>query len=94
MQFNLTGKHLEISDTMREAVSTMLERLEKRYQMIASANVILHTERHEKIADATLQINGFADIHGSSRDNDMYHALKLLEEVLDKQLLKIKEKDK
>lgn len=94
MQFNLTGKHLDISDTMREAVSTMLERLEKRYPMVSSANVILHTERHEKIADATLQVSGFADIHGSCRHEDMYHALKLLEEVLDKQLLKTKEKDK
>lgn len=92
MQFNITGKHLDISDALREQVEAMLERLEQLNDSVTSAQVTLQVEKHEKIAEATLHVAGSKDVHGDARHEDMYQALSLLEEKLERQLQKIKNK--
>lgn len=92
MQFNITGKHLDISDALREQVEAMLTRLEQVNEHVTSAQVTLQVEKHEKLAEATLHIAGSKDAHGDARHEDMYQALSLLEEKLERQLQKIKNK--
>lgn len=92
MQFNLTGKHLDISDAMREHLEAMLNRIEAFAPAVTSAQVTLHTEKHEMLAEATLHVAGSKDIHGDGRHTDMYAAIDDLEDKLLKQLQKLKEK--
>ncbi|SUO96942.1 ribosome hibernation-promoting factor, HPF/YfiA family [Suttonella ornithocola] len=92
MQFNLTGKHLDISDAMREHIDHMLSRIEQIHAGVTSAQVTLQIEKHEKIAEATLHVANGKDIHGDARHTDMYAAIDGLEEKLIKQLQKLKEK--
>ncbi len=92
MQFNLTGKHLDISLAMREYVEEILEQLGNTYHLITSAQVTLQIEKHEKIAEATLRIANDNDIHGDARHTDMYAAIDQLADKLEKQLLRLKEK--
>lgn len=93
MQFNLTGKHLDISPALRDYVAGILERLGGTYHAITSAQVTLQIEKHEKIAEATLRIASGNDIHGNARHEDMYAAIDQLRDKLEKQLLRLKEKN-
>lgn len=93
MQFNLTGKHLDISPAMREYVAAILNRLGDTYHAVISAQVTLKIEKHEKIAEATLHVANDNDIHGNARHEDMYKAIDQLEDKLGKQLLRLKEKN-
>ena len=90
MQFNITGKHLDVSDAMREQVANMLDRLAQRHPQVSNAQITLQTEKHEKLADATLHLEHGGDIRGSARHDDMYQSLHLLEDVLEKQLRRAK----
>lgn len=92
MQFNITGKHLDVSDALREHIEAMLKRLEQANEHITSAQVTLQLEKHEKIAEATLHVAGSKDVHGDARHEDMYQAVNLLEEKLERQLHKLKDK--
>ncbi len=92
MQYNITGKHLDISPALREHVETMLGRLEHFNNSVTSAQVTLQLEKHEKLAEATLRVANGKDIHGDARHEDMYQAVNLLEEKLERQLQKLKEK--
>lgn len=92
MQFNITGKHLEITPAMHEAIDQMLQELESNHPHITSAQVTLQTQKHEKIAEATLSVAGHSNIHGNARHDDMYVAIDQLKDKLSTQLHKIKEK--
>lgn len=93
MQFNLTGKHLDISPALREYVASILDRLGDTYHTVISAQVTLKIEKHEKIAEATLHVVNDNDIHGNARHEDMYAAIDQLQDKLEKQLIRLKEKN-
>ncbi len=92
MQFNITGKHLDVSDALREHVEAILGRLENTNHAVTSAQVTLQKEKHEMRADATLHVANSGEVHGDAKHEDMYAALDKLEEKLVRQLQKLKEK--
>lgn len=92
MQFNITGKHVEVSEALRTHIEGMLQRLEASYPQVTSAQVTVSIEKHEKVAEATLHVAGSNDVHGGARHEDMYQAVNLLEEKIERQLHKLKEK--
>lgn len=91
MQLNITGHHVELTDSMKEYVTTKLQKLERHIDGITNVQVTLSVEKLRQLAEATLHISG-ADIHGTSEHEDMYAAIDLLVDKLDRQLLKHKEK--
>ena len=90
MNYNITGKHLDISDAVRSYVEEKLGKLEM--QQITSTQITLRAENHLKIAEATLHLASGKMIHGDGKHEDMYAAIDLLSDVLDKQIRKHKEK--
>lgn len=92
MQYNITGKHIDISGAMRGQIDAMIRRFDDGQPEVTSAQVTLSIEKHEKIAEATLRVANGKDVHADARHTDMYQAISLLEEKLEKQLYKIKEK--
>ncbi len=91
MQINITGHHLEITDSLRTYVETKFNKLERHFDHISSVNVILNVEKLLQKAEATIRLSG-ADIFASSEDNDMYAAIDNMIDKLDRQVLKHKEK--
>lgn len=92
MQYNLTGKHLDISDALKAYVSEKLARIDERDGQIVSAQVTLGTDRHLKTAEATLHVRSGQVLHADAEHGDMYHAIDLLAEKLEKQVRRNKEK--
>jgi putative sigma-54 modulation protein len=91
MQLNLTGHHVDITQALREYVTTKLERLERHFDHVMDANIVLSVEKLRHQAEATLYANG-GTLHAEAEDEDMYAAIDALVDKLDRQVKRLKEK--
>lgn len=91
MQINLTGHHIEITDSLREYVESKFTKLERHFEQINNVHVVLNVEKLQQIAEAKLNING-GEIFATSEHADMYAAIDALIDKLDRQVIKHKEK--
>ena len=93
MQINVSGHHIEVTDSLRQYVETKLERLERHYDQVTNVHVILRVEKQGQKAEATIRIQG-GDIFAVAESDDLYAAIDMLVDKLDRQLIKQKEKMK
>ena len=93
MQVNLTGHHVDITDSLRAYVDEKIVKLERHFDHVTNVHVILSLEKLEKKAEATVHIAG-ADVFADSVHQDMYAAIDSLVDKLDRQVLRHKEKIK
>lgn len=91
MQLNVTGHHVEMTDSMQNYVEEKFERLERHFDNVTNVHVILSVEKLRHKAEATIHISG-ADLYADSEDADMYAAIDSLVDKLDRQIKKHKEK--
>ena len=91
MQINLSGHHIEITDPMRDFVNSKFAKLERHFEQINNVQVTLTVEKLKQIAEAKLNVNG-GELFANSEHDDMYAAIDLLMDKLDRQLIKHKEK--
>ncbi|MBW6391603.1 MAG: ribosome-associated translation inhibitor RaiA [Halomonas sp.] len=91
MQVNITGHHVELTDSLRDYVSEKLNRVQRHYDNITNVQVTLSIEKERQQAACTLHAAG-ADLHAEASDQDMYAAIDALTDKLDRQLVKHKEK--
>lgn len=74
MQINLTGHHVEITDSLRNYVDTKFSKLERHFDHISNVHVILNVEKLNQKAEATVHLSG-AEVFASSENTDMYAAI-------------------
>jgi len=91
MQINLNGHHVEITSSLKEYVNTKFDKLERHFDQINNVRVVLTVEKSTQSAEATLHLKG-SEVFASANNEDMYTAIDLLVDKLDKQLLKYKGK--
>ena len=91
MQVNVTGHHVEVTNSMRDYVNSKLKRLERHFDHVTNTHVVLSVEKLRQIAEATINISG-AQVHAQAEDPDMYAAIDALIDKLDRQVIKHKEK--
>ncbi|PKM31321.1 MAG: hypothetical protein CVV07_03950 [Gammaproteobacteria bacterium HGW-Gammaproteobacteria-11] len=92
MQLNLSGHHVDITESMREYVNEKMSRLERHFDKITNVQVTLEVEKLRQKAEATLHIAG-GEVVANCEHTDMYAAIDLLVDKLDRQLIKHKEKN-
>jgi len=91
MQPSITGHHVDVTAALKKYVQDKFIRLERHFDFITDAHVILSVEKQEQRAEATVHVSRgrlFAD----ARHNDMYAAIDELIDKLDRQITKHKEK--
>ena len=91
MQLNITGHHLEVTDSLKAYVTEKLERLEKHFDKVNNVHVILSVEKQRQKSEATVNVNG-ASLFADSTEEDMYAAIDSMSDKLDRQIKKHKEK--
>jgi putative sigma-54 modulation protein len=91
MQMTISGHHLEVTDPIREYVTTKLSKLERHYEQITSTSVILTVDKLQQKAEATVQVSG-GELFAIAEHTDLYAAIDALTDKLDRQLIKHKEK--
>jgi putative sigma-54 modulation protein len=91
MQMTISGHHLEVTDPIREYVTTKLSKLERHYEQITSTSVILTVDKLQQKAEATVHVSG-RELFAIAEHTDLYAAIDALTDKLDRQLIKHKEK--
>lgn len=91
MQINLTGHHVDITESLRSYVDTKFEKLQRHFDHINNVHVILNVEKLTQKAEATVHMSG-GEVFANSEHTDMYAAIDGLIDKLDRQVIKHKEK--
>ncbi|GAA5645734.1 MULTISPECIES: ribosome hibernation promoting factor [Vibrio] len=91
MQINIQGHHVDLTDSMQDYVHEKFQKLERFFDHINSASVVLKVEKLNQIAEATLHVNQ-GEIHAQAEDESMYASIDALVDKLVRQLNKHKEK--
>ena len=91
MQINLTGQHVEVTAALRDYVQNKLMRLERHFEHVTNAHVVLSVEKLRQKAEATIHISR-GNLHAYAVDEDMYAAIDALADKLDRQIKRHKEK--
>lgn len=91
MQINFTGHRMEITPALKSFAQEKFDKLERHFDKITVINVIFDVEKLRQIAEATILV-AKGELHASSESEDMYTAIDILVDKLDRQLIKHKEK--
>lgn len=91
MNLNVSGHHLEVTPAIRSYVQSKLERVTRHFDHVIDAHVILTVQKLKQKAEVTLHVRG-KELHCSSEEEDLYAAIDLLADKLDRQVLRYKDK--
>lgn len=92
MQLSISGHHLDVTDALKIYVEEKMQKLERHYDHITTAHVILSVEKLRQRAEATLHLSG-TEVFAEADCDDLYAAIDMLADKLDRQILKYKEKN-
>ncbi len=92
MRIETHGQQIEVTPALRDYVESKLARLSRHYeQQPLEVRTVLTLDKPEHRAEATLNIAG-KTLHADAHAIDMYAAIDLLADKLDRLLVKHKEK--
>lgn len=96
MNLTISGHHLELTPAIREYVQGKLERIKRHFDHVIDIAVILTVDKlpekqKRQKAEINLRVRG-KDIHVESIAHDLYAAIDILIDKLDRQVIKYKTK--
>ena len=91
MKFIIIGKNIEVTGGLREAVENKLGKLERYFTPDTEIHVTLSVQRERQKIEVTIPVKGDI-IRSEQESNDMYVSIDLVEEVIERQLRKYKNK--
>ncbi|MCA7974067.1 ribosome-associated translation inhibitor RaiA [Burkholderia sp. AU39826] len=94
MNLKISGHHLDVTPALREYVTTKLERVLRHFEQVIDATVLLSVDNHKQInrrAEISLHVKG-RDIFVESVNDDLYAAIDLLIDKLDRQVVRHKDR--
>ena len=91
MNLNVSGHHLEVTPAIRSYVESKISRVTRHFDHVIDAHVILTANKLVQKAEVTLHVPG-KDLHCECEDGDLYAAIDVLADKLDRQVLKYKDK--
>ena len=91
MNLHITGRNLEVTPAIHDYVHNKIGRLDKHFDSVIEAQVILSIERLKHTAEITLRVAG-KDIHCSNSEDTLYAAIDVLADKVERQVIKHKAK--
>lgn len=91
MNITVTGRHLNVSDSLRDYAEKKIKKLERYFNQLIDAHVILTVEKLDHISEVVMNGDG-VQFHGREKAADLYSAIDLLFEKMEKQIRRFKEK--
>ena len=58
MQLNVSGHHVEVTDSLREYVESKIEKIARHFDLVSDVQCILTVEKLRHKAEATVHVNG------------------------------------
>jgi len=91
MQMTLTGHHVDITPPLKSYVEKKFDRVVRHFDQVIDVHCVLTVEKLSHKAEATLHVSG-GNIHADADEEDMYAAIDVLADKLDRLVKKHKEK--
>ncbi len=91
MKIDINGQHLDITPALRDYVNAKFERLQRHFDNLMESRVILAVDKLDHKAEATITASGVT-LFADAVSENMYAAIDLLADKLDRQVIKHKEK--
>ena len=91
MKFIIIGKNIEVTDGLKSAVEDKIGKLEKYFAPDTEVHVTLSVEKERQKIEVTVPVKGSV-IRSEQISNDMYVSIDLVEEIIERQLKKYKNK--
>ncbi len=91
MRITITGKNIELTAGLKEAVEDRLSKLEKYFAPDTEVHVTLSVEKERQKIEVTIPVKGNT-IRAEQVSNDMYVSIEVVEETIERQLKKYRNK--
>jgi len=91
MRTNITARHFKASDKLKDFAEKKVLKLNKYYDGIIDCEILLESERHERIADISLNVYS-QKLQAVEKSEEFEKSIELCVDKLERQLKKYKEK--
>lgn len=91
MRFIITGRNIVVTDSLRTAVEEKLGKLDRFFASETEVHVTLSVQKERQKIEVTIPVKGHI-IRSEQESDDMYVSIDLVEEVIERQLKKYKNK--
>ena len=91
MKFVIVGKNIEVTEGLKTAVEDKIGKLERYFTQETEVHVTLSVEKERQKIEVTIPVKGNI-IRSEQVSNDMYVSIDLVEEIIERQIKKYKNK--
>ena len=91
MKFIISGKNLDVTDGLKAAIEEKIGKLERYFTPETEVHVTLSVEKERQKIEITIPMKGNS-VRAEQVSDDMYVSIDLVEEVIERQLRKYKNK--
>lgn len=91
MHIALSGHHVDVTPALKQYVESKFGRLARHFDHMTNIHVVLSVEKQRQKAEANFHVAG-ADVFADEEADDMYAAIDVLVDKLDRQVCRLKEK--
>ncbi|WP_343210402.1 ribosome hibernation-promoting factor, HPF/YfiA family [Anaerolentibacter hominis] len=91
MRFIISGKNLEITEGLKDAIQNKLGKLEKYFTAETECIVTMSVEKGRQKVEVTIPMKGNI-VRAEQASDDMYVTIDLVEEIIERQIKKYKNK--
>ena len=91
MKILITGRNIELTEGLKAAVEERLSKLDKYFAEDTEVQVTLSVQKDRQKVEVTIPVKGTL-IRSEQVSNDMYISIELVEEVIERQLKKYRNK--
>jgi putative sigma-54 modulation protein len=96
MNLTISGHHLDVTPALREYVLTKIDRVTRHFDQVVDINVVLTVEKlsekeRRQRAEVTLHVKG-KDLFAECSSEDLYAAIDVLVDKLDRQVCRHKDR--
>ena len=91
MKFIIVGKNIDVTPSLKETVESKLGKLERYFTPDTEIHVTLSIQKEHQKIEVTIPVKGNI-IRSEQESTDMYVSIDLVEEVIERQLRKYKNK--
>lgn len=91
MRYIITGRNIDVTEGLRSAVQEKIGKLERYFTEDTEVHVTLSVEKERQKIEVTIPVKGNI-IRSEQVSSDMYVSIDLVEEIIERQLKKYKNK--
>ena len=91
MRYIISGKNIEVTEGLKTAVYEKIGKLERYFTPDTEIHVTMNVEKERQKIEVTIPMKG-SMVRAEQTSNDMYVSIDLVEEIIERQLRKYKNK--